>query len=496
MLIPFPDLLNKYKIKPKGIVHCGANNGNESTFYRNAGIDNVVWIEALPKVFEELKNNVDQYPENICLNACIGEKDFKTVTFNVSSNNGESSSVFEFDLHSQYHPDVTMVDKIKLTTVRMDTLFYLKNIDATKYDFLNLDLQGSELIALKSMGDLLRNFKYVYCEVNLQSLYKDIPLVNEIDEYLAEFGFVGVDERYTGAGWGDKFYMKKETNSVFRKPNYNLRDGMVNVPNNFLPNMAFPYPPDNHKIFERYYYETFNDKTDREYLPIQWTAYHVNNNYGNNKDAVQKLQEYVDGLDRSKKYYTIHQFDLGTLVDFKDLDILVFGMAGGRIDYCLPLLCLPHKFEYDNPKTIFASFIGRKTHPIRERVIKGLKDKGGCYISEANHDLSAYCSIISHSVFSICARGFGNNSFRIQESLQYGSIPVIVSNERLEPHGIPFEKYGYYIDEKDADNIYEILQEKTVDEITEKQALLKYYYDNYFTYIANKKIILETVKTR
>ena len=73
---------------------------------------------------------------------------------------------------------------------------------------------------------------------------------------------------------------------------------------------------------------------------------------------------------------------------------------------------------------------------------------------------------------------------------------MIVSNERLEPHGIPFEKYGYYIDEKDADNIYEILQEKTVDEITEKQALLKYYYDNYFTYTANKKIILETVKSR
>lgn len=498
MLIPFDTLTQRHKFKPKGVVHIGGSTGQERFFYANAGIENVVWIEAIPDVFNQLKANVSCYPNNIALNACISDKDYQNVVFNISSNGGESSSIFNFQEHSNFHPDVTFIDKIRLTTIRVDSLFIAKGIDVRNYDYLSLDIQGSELNALKSMGDMLRLFKYVYVEVNKIPLYENIPLVGEIDAYLAEFGFEPVDEKYTGAGWGDKFYIKKQdVNSVFKRQQAKpaLREGIVNnIPDEFMQEIRFHYPPDNHEIFERWYYLNYNQPSERLYIPIQWTGVLVNNNFGNDLPTIARLQSFIDGLDRSKKYYTIHQFDLGCMVDFKDLDILVFGMAGGRIDYCLPLLCQPHKFEFNVEKTLFASFIGRRTHPVRDKIIDALKDKQGCYISEAKHDMSAYCSIIAHSIFTICGRGFGNNSFRVQEALQYGSIPVIISDERLEPHNIPFEEYGYFIHSDSVDSIYTLLTTLTTTEIKLKQEKLKHYYDKYFSYSGTKSIILEQLK--
>jgi hypothetical protein len=405
--------------------------------------------------------------------------------------------MLEFGTHANNHPDVTFVDKINLSTIRVDTLLNAKQIDIRKYDFLNLDLQGAELKALKSMGDMLRVFKYLYIEVNRADVYIGCPKFEEICEYVESYGFELKEVKWTGANWGDAFFQKKkDMGSVFSKHLHKHipKKGMVEVPNEFMVDMPFCYPDDNRKVFEKWYYETFNEVTERLYLPVQWTAYHVTHNFGNDLNAISKLQRFIDSLDKTKKYYTIHQFDLGCMVDFKDLDILVFGMAGGRIDYPLPLLCMPHKFEYDNPKTLFASFVGRKTHPLREKMIEGLKHRQGCYVSENKHDLSSYCSILSSSTFGLAPVGFGLNSFRLQECLQYGAIPVIIADKRLEPHNIPFEEYGVFINESDAGNVYDILQEMTVDDITEKQSKLKYYFEFYFTYHSNRRIILEKLK--
>jgi FkbM family methyltransferase len=497
VLIPFDVLCRKYSINPKGVLHIGANNAAECESYYANGVEKTCWIEALPDIFEEMKEVVSHYPNAIPLKACISDVDFKDVIFNVSSNHGESSSLLEFGTHSTHHSDITFVDKIRMITIRVDTLLNRKQINVRNYDFLNLDLQGSELSALKSMGDMLRLFRYVYIEINRDDVYVGCAKVDEVEAYLSEFGFELKEAKWTGAGWGDGFFIKRnDMNSVFTRRNIanKFREGMVEVPNEFMTQMPFCYPDDNVTVFEKWYLDDFNEPTERLYLPVQFTGYHVRHNFGNDLNAIAKLQKYIDGLDRSKKYYTIHQFDLGCMVDFKDLDILVFGMAGGRIDYCLPLLCMPHKFEFDNPKTLFASFVGRHTHPVREVVFNSLRHKQGCYVSDAKHDLSSYCSILSSSVFGLAMRGFGNNSFRLQECLQYGAIPVIISNERLEPHGIRFEEYGVYIDEKDAGNVYEILQSLTVDEVTEKQSKLKYYYDTFFSYSGTKKIILEQLK--
>lgn len=254
-----------------------------------------------------------------------------------------------------------------------------------------------------------------------------------------------------------------------------------------------PYPPDNDKGFEEWFYENYDpakNLSDRVYLPVFWTAYYVRHKYGRYKPAIDRLQGFINSLDRTKKYFTIVQYDDGILNRMKDLDIKIFGM-GCKGDYQLPLISKPHKYDFSHlPKerSIFASFVGRETHPIRTEMIKELKGKEGYYISTETTGLEHYCYILSQSVFALCPRGYGKTSFRIQESLQYGAIPVYISEEFLLPHNLrdiivtgspgKFADYDYLFANLDAIGL---------------QYNLKEIYYTYFTYEANLELIYKNL---
>jgi hypothetical protein len=238
------------------------------------------------------------------------------------------------------------------------------------------------------------------------------------------------------------------------------------------------YPPDNAITFERWYLNNFDKKDEREriYLPIQWTALYCNNGYGN-APILHSIQKYLDGLDRSKKYYTIVQYDDGILNNIKYLDIKVCAMSGPRIDFALPLLCTPHKFNFPAPgypnKDIYASFIGSLTHPIRMQMIEQLQGKEGYYISTKHHDLREYCHILARSKYALCPRGYGQSSFRIQEAIDFGAIPVYISDEFVLPYNMPTFVFGYlfgenekiedalnFMDEEGSDKLVKTIIEK------------------------------------
>ena len=207
MLIEFGYILRKYRIKPKGIIHIGANTGQEVPTYHTHGITKMVLIEAIPFVFSQLKVNTARIIGATCINACISDKDGEYVNFHVASNEGQSSSILEFGTHTQEHPSVTFVRDIRLKTSRMDSLIRREFIDIQDYNFLVMDIQGAELMALKSFGHLLEHFKYIYLEVNEKELYKDCALIQDIDEFLNNYS--RVETKMTNSGWGDALYIKK-----------------------------------------------------------------------------------------------------------------------------------------------------------------------------------------------------------------------------------------------------------------------------------------------
>lgn len=275
----------------------------------------------------------------------------------------------------------------------------------------------------------------------------------------------------------------------------------VQVPPPFRQFDNFPYPAHNRIPFEWWLYQNLISeeiKGDRLYLPIQWGAFFRSANYGEYKPLMNELQIYLNSLDREKKYFSICQWDTGILVDVSHLDIQVFSMSGPPVDYPLPLLCEPHPFKFGmGNKDIFCSFVGRLTHQLRQTVMDTVPrhiPARRYYVTDAPHTANQFCNILSRSKFSLALRGFGCTSFRLLESMQYGALPVYVSDEFLIPHNIPFEEYGVLIEAKDAFRIDDILSAIPEAEIKRKQERLPYIFENYFTYEANKRLILENLK--
>jgi FkbM family methyltransferase len=198
------NLKSFFTTKIKGAVHIGAHHAEEKQWYTENNIEDVIWIDANPNYYQIIKEKVG---EDLVIISGVGSEN-KKVKFNIS-NNGQSSSVLEFGTHSGSHPDVVYIDSMEIDVRTMEEIYKENNINPGNFNFLNMDIQGYELEALKGFGNLLENFNYIYTEVNTNEVYKGCPLLSDIDEYLSNFGFERVVTEITGWNWGDALYLKK-----------------------------------------------------------------------------------------------------------------------------------------------------------------------------------------------------------------------------------------------------------------------------------------------
>jgi len=207
MLLNFEQLVVKYNLQIKGIIHCGANECQEKDIYERFGIKPVFWIEAIPEVFDKMKVILRSYERNFHLCACLSDTDNQTVDFNISNNGMQSSSMLEMGEHLNIHPGINFERKIRLKTTRLDTIFSTYNLNGY---LINLDLQGAELMALKGLGEKLSEVSALYMEVNKKETYKGCALVEDVDTYLGKYGFVRVETGgWVGDSWSDALYLRK-----------------------------------------------------------------------------------------------------------------------------------------------------------------------------------------------------------------------------------------------------------------------------------------------
>lgn len=201
-------LLETYNIKVNGALHIGAHECEELPFYNNIGInkENIIWIDGNTiKVTECLQRGIPNVYYSV-----ITDKDDDEVEFNIT-NNGQSSSVLPFGSHAHHHPHVHFVEKQRHKTITIDTFFEKNQLDMSKYDFWNFDIQGAELMALRGAKKAIAFPKAIYLEVNSEEVYKGCGLINEIDSYLANHKFKRVLTHMTEWGWGDALYLKSSS---------------------------------------------------------------------------------------------------------------------------------------------------------------------------------------------------------------------------------------------------------------------------------------------
>ncbi len=200
--------LQHHNIPIYGIVHVGANNGVEADSYYATKADTCVYVEPIPEVFGRLEKNVSRFPRHFAVQALCTDRDGETVTFNVSSNGGASSSVLPLGDHATLFPDITYVNSIEMVSCKLDTL--IKRFPKVFFNLLVIDVQGAELMVLKGATELLNELDAVFLEVNDAPLYEGCCTLDDLIDFLKPFGFRIKSLAIGKYGFGDALFLRKK----------------------------------------------------------------------------------------------------------------------------------------------------------------------------------------------------------------------------------------------------------------------------------------------
>ena len=205
MLINPQELKRKFRVLPKTVLHVGGHLGEESEDMRanSWGVDGIYWVESqvwlCKKMIERFAGTTD-----VVINATVWSESDIRMIFNENLNS-QSSSLYKLGSHKKSYPEFREINQREVVTSTLDSLSEIP----PGIDFVNLDIQGAELEALKGANRILQDVSWIYTEVNRGYVYEDCPLISEIDVFLKEKGFRRVATRWSiGDDWGDALYSR------------------------------------------------------------------------------------------------------------------------------------------------------------------------------------------------------------------------------------------------------------------------------------------------
>jgi FkbM family methyltransferase len=203
MILDFNVLNSKYNFNIKGVIHIGGHHGQEYDLYKSLNVP-ILFFEPITNSFNILKNKTKNDPNVLAFQCALGNEN-KNISMNVETvNNGQSSSILKPKKHLEQYPHITFDYTEEVSMFRLDDL----DLNTSKYNFINIDVQGYELEVFKGAYNTLNNIDYIISEVNRDEVYENCPHIDELDEYLFQFNFKRVETDWAGYSWGDALYVK------------------------------------------------------------------------------------------------------------------------------------------------------------------------------------------------------------------------------------------------------------------------------------------------
>lgn len=172
-----------YNLK-RGVLHIGAHRGQEAPTYASTN-NKVLWVEAIEDICRDLEQNLEPYPNQKAILALLGDRE-QMVEFNISNNDGVSSSIHRFTEESNLGINMNSTRKLKMT--RLDSILTPSQME--HYSHWVLDVQGSELAVLRGAGSLLDHCKSLDIEVTTYDLYEGGTRFEDLDLFLRDHGFL------------------------------------------------------------------------------------------------------------------------------------------------------------------------------------------------------------------------------------------------------------------------------------------------------------------
>jgi FkbM family methyltransferase len=194
-----------------GSLHC-LESVEFSKKYKNAKI---YAFEANSESYKVCLENTKDIENITVINKCINDYDgecsffpintTKTVTTWFDGNRG-ASSMFKAN-GAVDHIEKYIQDEIKMPCLRLDT--FCKENNITNIDAIWMDLQGAEMLALKGLGEVLDTVFIIQTELEINPMYENQCLYNEVNELLVNKGFRQINGNINAIFGADFVYVKK-----------------------------------------------------------------------------------------------------------------------------------------------------------------------------------------------------------------------------------------------------------------------------------------------
>lgn len=172
-----------------------------------------------------------------------------------------------------------------------------------------------------------------------------------------------------------------------------------------------------------------------------------------------------------------------------------------RLQDCItvPLVSSPHPHRHDQrpPRDLLTSFIGNlDIHPIRQRMARAMLNKERVIIKSGDYknidSALEFETLMLRSEFALCPRGFGTTSFRLSEAMEFGCIPVYISDVFSIPFtGIfPFEEICVLIRPDEIETLYDKLSAITDEKKQKYRDNINKHYERLFSLQGSCRTIL------
>ncbi|MAG72846.1 hypothetical protein CL620_00900 [archaeon] len=162
------------------ILELGSRNGMDALALADYYDANVYAFECRPDAISECEFNTRDDPRISVIGKAVWNEDSQIEFYPVVNGNDGASSCFI--ANSDYPYERYEQEFITVDAIRLDR--WLANC-GVEVDMVCMDLQGAECAAMLGMGDYLSDVKYVISEVQKNPLYKDTPLMGDLESLLA-----------------------------------------------------------------------------------------------------------------------------------------------------------------------------------------------------------------------------------------------------------------------------------------------------------------------
>jgi FkbM family methyltransferase len=191
----------------KGVLHIGAHHGQEVAVYRALKVPSILF-EPHPDSYRILTYKFENAEDVILENVAVGPETTTKTLYCETANQAMSCSLLKPQKHLEYYPHIKFESEKQINQISLDEYVMSKSIDLNVYNFINMDIQGYELEALKGSIETLKSIDHIMTEINFEHLYENCVLADKLDEFLSQFGFNRLFTAPTEYGWGDAFYSK------------------------------------------------------------------------------------------------------------------------------------------------------------------------------------------------------------------------------------------------------------------------------------------------